>query len=206
MVGCFVVEVKIKCPTRPNKMITLTMGKTQRKQTGRANYYQKHRSKVRKYQREYYQKNKAEMIKRSTSWMLENPERYKEIKKKWRQKHYTTPQGIYEAISDSARKRGREVSISKERFINWYKRQERKCFYCLIPEESLSEYQEFGLSIKKNPRLTIDRVDSCKPYTSGNLVLACLRCNITKNNFFTMEEMKEIAFKYITPRWKSSSN
>ena len=80
----------------------------------------------------------------------------------------------------------------------WYKSQQKKCFYCDIPEKLLGTP---FINKGNNKRFTIERLDNKQVYILGNIVLACNLCNRTKNNFFTIQEMKEIAQKYIKPKW-----
>ena len=49
-------------------------------------------------------------------------------------------------------------------------------------------------------RLTVDRKDNDKGYSLDNMVLACHRCNSIKGDWFSYDEMKEIAEKYMIPR------
>jgi len=53
---------------------------------------------------------------------------------------------------------------------------------------------------------SIDRKDSRKAYSPDNMVPCCWNCNRLKNDFFTHEEFKKIAQKYIRPRWKAELN
>lgn len=50
-------------------------------------------------------------------------------------------------------------------------------------------------------RLTVDCKDNYDGYELDNMVLACLRCNYIKSDFLSFEEMKEIAKKYVRPKW-----
>lgn len=38
-------------------------------------------------------------------------------------------------------------------------------------------------------------------YVEDNLVLACDTCNFTKSSVFNYEEFREIAQKYLKPKW-----
>lgn len=86
-----------------------------------------------------------------------------------------------------------------QEFTVWYWDQKRKCYYCGIPEEIL---KSIGWQHKYQPRLTIERKKSDGGYTLGNMVLACERCNAIKSDFLTVTEMREVARKYLRPRWK----
>ena len=49
---------------------------------------------------------------------------------------------------------------------------------------------------------SIERKENNKGYTKNNIALACFHCNTIKSNFFTAAEMKEIAMKYVNPKWQ----
>ena len=78
-------------------------------------------------------------------------------------------------------------------------RKTKKCFYCGISVEALSKVKD--VMNNGTHRLTIDRLDNSRGYELNNIVLACLRCNSIKTDFFTTEEMKGIAIKYVKPKW-----
>lgn len=101
-----------------------------------------------------------------------------------------TAKGKYWQLSFSAKKRGIKFTILPDEFISWYDSQEKKCVYCDKAENEIgrvSDVLDF-----KSMKLSIDRVDNEKGYETGNLALACQRCNTIKGNFFTKEEMIEI--------------
>lgn len=116
-----------------------------------------------------------------------------------RQRAWTqTPKGAYKSLKNSTR--GHKVLITQERFVEWYKSQQKKCFYCGITPELMQKIMD-----KYNNRvyrMTVDRIDSSKGYEEGNMVLCCLRCNHIKGDFFTQSEMVEIGKKYIQQRWR----
>ena len=124
----------------------------------------------------------------------------KENAKKLRESHKTydrSPKGIYKKLTHSPRKH--KVLISQESFMEWYNFQPKVCSYCGITEEQMKLQNDAYL--KKCNRLTIDRMDSSKPYVEGNLTLACLRCNHIKGDFFTASEMEQIGKIFISKKW-----
>ena len=162
------------------------------------------------WQRKYYQKkkndpiyaqkkktaaiksreNNKESIKASNKKYRENNlEKYNKYRREYR---YENPVGIYSVIKDGLnnKKRPRKelLNITKDDFVNWYTDQKKECFYCkrTLEETRVDEYNQ------KANRLTIDRVDNNKGYELGNIVLACLRCNSIKSNYFSKEEMLKI--------------
>ena len=96
----------------------------------------------------------------------------------------------------SAEERGLDSSLSYHEF---FKLKVSDCYYCDIPSMFLELYSEYmGL---KTPYMTIDRKNSSLPYTEKNTVAACAMCNRVKSNIFDHIEFKEIAQKYIKPKW-----
>ncbi len=92
-------------------------------------------------------------------------------------------------------RRKREFNLPLEDFKKWYVLQDKKCVYCDL-EEGQIQYSEDRMT-KNVRRLTIDRINSQKGYTIDNMVLACMRCNSIKSNYFSYDQMKEIAEKYV---------
>lgn len=124
--------------------------------------------------------------------------------KKWRK----TPSGVYNTIKGRQEylnrhndSRSKPFSITKEDFIKWYVAEPKTCRYCEIPENLLHLVAEkYGSRWK---RLTIDCKDNELGYVKENLVLSCDKCNITKNNMLTYEEMLYIGQNFIKPKWKA---
>jgi hypothetical protein len=96
----------------------------------------------------------------------------------------TTPEGVYSCLKRRHGLHIKEVIISKEDFIEWYINEPKVCAYCGIPEELIKSVPPmYNRNVK---RLTIDCRDNGDKYEEGKLVLACLRCNFTKSNYFTL--------------------
>jgi len=74
------------------------------------------------------------------------------------------------------------------------------CYYCEI-ESYLLKYYAYYMEVK-TPWMTIDRKDPKGGYVINNCVSACFLCNKLKSNIFTAQEFKEIAIKYIKPKWE----
>ena len=117
-----------------------------------------------------------------------------------------TPIGIYTQIKgrqlhlnrheDS---RSKPFDLGKEEFLEWYSHQEKTCRYCELPEKYLRLVADkYGSRWK---RLTIDCKDNSMGYRVDNIVLACDKCNITKNNMLTYEEMLYVGQNFIKPKW-----
>ena len=126
----------------------------------------------------------------------------KECVRKHTKAYRDSPAGIYTNLKGVKKHRkGIEFEMSRQEFVEWYKDQEKTCAYCDIPEDKLEIIH--NLVNSRSTRLTIDCVDINKGYRTDNIVLACELCNIIKTNFFNFHEMRDIAQKYIKPKWQA---
>lgn len=114
---------------------------------------------------------------------------------------WTRPSIIYSHKRANAKKDGVKFTLKKESFIEWYELQAKCCTYCGIKPELFKRTNDKLLSNQVN--LGIDRINPNKGYIQGNITLSCRRCNSIKNDFFTSEEMKELAQKYVIPKWNA---
>lgn len=145
-------------------------------------------------------------------WHIENLEKDRAIQKKsrerhreknkiavrvWRAAHPNRAKETYEKYKITGRyaygkllerKDRYEISISREDFMNWFQQAPQVCCYCGRPVKS----ERMGLTCR-----SIDRKDNKKGYSLGNLVIACVRCNIVKGSWLSHEQMLEIAKKYL---------
>lgn len=129
-----------------------------------------------------------------TVWCLQ-------CKRDYAAEYRLTPAGVYQNIKGGAKFYGKhECNISQEDFVEWYENELKVCAYCGVPEELLERFLSQYTS--RYARFTIDCINPELGYTKGNLALACDKCNATKNNIFSFDEMREIAQKYIKPKWK----
>ncbi|WP_259443321.1 hypothetical protein [Campylobacter lari] len=83
-----------------------------------------------------------------------------------------------------------------DNFISWYKKQEKKCYYCEIAQSDLNNL--FGdskpINSKKrafNGKLQIERLDPDKGYNEENCVLACCICNNAKSDMISTSDFKD---------------
>lgn len=76
-------------------------------------------------------------------------------------------------------------------FERWYNNEIDNpiCWYC---QRSLDLENKHSLE-----GLTIDRLNQTLGYIRDNMTLCCRRCNMVKGNWFTPDEMLEIAEKYL---------
>ncbi len=133
-------------------------------------------------------------------YRIANKQREYKRLKKWRR----TPEGFYVSKWRGGRSK---ANFSQEAFVSWDKKQERKCFYCDLPEELINKIELFSKKIGRGRhyRLTIDRCDNNRGYYLDNMVLACPICNQTKGYAFGKEEFRELAQKYIKPKWEEDN-
>ena len=114
----------------------------------------------------------------------------------------------HEKLRDNRDNRGylrcprKALLCTKKEFIEWYDYQPKVCAYCGIKEEDLYLISDTLFDRHKYRRLTIDAIDNNKGYSIDNMVLCCSRCNLTKNNFFTYNEMKTIG-KIVNTHWQT---
>lgn len=131
---------------------------------------------------------------RQKRYLRDNPEKVKEKSERF----YHSPKGVFGNIKSRSKRANISFGLEQRRFIKWLEKQERKCFYCGVPEELMNKLNmNFNKRVK---RLSIDRTDSTKGYIVGNIVLACYRCNSIKGDFFTKQEMVKIANLFIKPK------
>jgi len=125
----------------------------------------------------------------------------KECHKNNYREYMKTASGVYTSIKGRiTHYKTKPLLISREAFVKWYDSTRKQCVYCGIEEHELSS---LGNSYNnKAHRLTVDCIDNSLGYIEGNLVLACLRCNSIKSDFFTHEEMKRLSMQFIFPKWE----
>ena len=136
---------------------------------------------------------------------LEEEKRYiREYLRKWRKQK--RGHNVFEQLKRRLKYSHKEEFLlfgDREDFIQWYEDQKKECSYCEIPENLILKTQKLFNIRKKSIYLELDRKDNTKGYSRENIVLCCSRCNTIKSNFFTENEMKEIAIEYIKPRWEN---
>ena len=96
--------------------------------------------------------------------------------------------GRMSGINSSSRKAGWGKDLTTDMIYSIYEKQEG---LCAITKEKMTNISGKG-KIKTN--ISIDRIDSSKPYEEGNIQLVCYIVNIMKNSF-TMDELKDWSYK-----------
>ena len=94
--------------------------------------------------------------------------------------------------------RSSQVNITNKEFKVWFANNyDDTCSYCGV---SLQQYRSSKFLKKIRPHIKnfgIDRKDTKRGYEIDNIAVACNFCNSVKGSFFTHDEFKEIAKKYI---------
>ena len=94
--------------------------------------------------------------------------------------------------------RSSQVNITNKEFKVWFANNyDDTCSYCGV---SLQQYRSSIFLKKIRPHIKnfgIDRKDTKRGYELDNIAVACNFCNSVKGSFFSHDEFKEIAKKYI---------
>lgn len=118
---------------------------------------------------------------RGKEYRNSNPEKFRESLANWKKNNLANARFYW--IKSRAKTRDIPFDFSVEEFVNWYNSQRQCCVYCGV-----------------EGKLSVDRIIPSLGYTKGNIVLACIKCNLIKSDILSYEEMKEIAEKYIKPK------
>ena len=110
----------------------------------------------------------------------------KETQKKWWDAH--KEHRAYWNAQERARRRSIPI-CTREQFFEWYaKNPPTLCACCGIPQEFLSHFPTHN-------KLELDRLDAWKDirnslgYVTGNMTWLCYRCNNTKSDTLTLQEL-----------------
>ena len=148
-------------------------------------YYEEHKEHIKAYQAAYRAKNREKWLEKNRLWREANPEKMK----LYMAKYEASSKGKFTKLRERARAANTPMPIKMEEFIEWYERQELKCYYC---DTELS----IAIGQKKLDGLSIDRKNNNEGYTLENMVFSCNRCNMAKGSWFTEKQMLEIAQRY----------
>jgi len=148
-------------------------------------YYEQNKEKIKAYQAEYRAKNREAWLKKNKLWREAHPDKMKE----YMAKYSATAKGKFTKLKLRARAGNIPLSMLSAEFIDWFERQDLKCYYC-------SRVISVAVGQKKLDGYSIDRKDNNKGYSLENIALCCNRCNMAKGSWFTEEQMLEIAQKY----------
>lgn len=86
-------------------------------------------------------------------------------------------------------------------FYEWYKNQPRRCYYCGVNEDTLSQLFTKGILRSERRRgksLELERLNAkSNQYTPKNCVFACYFCNNHKSDIITAKDQKKYFAKSI---------
>ena len=133
---------------------------------------------------------------RSRKYYLKNGEHIKQKAKDWKDKNYLRM--YLQRQNKYNENNGIAIKTSLEEFTKWFEKQDKRCYYCGIPEKFVGKKEWMIITA----RLTFDKKIPELGYYPENIVLACYKCNAIKSNVFTFDEMIEIGQKYIKPKWQ----
>ena len=128
-------------------------------------YYKKDKKKYNEASKNWYKNNKDKKLKQNREWINNN---------------------VFKRLANIISRRNinlynSSICISEKDLIDIYNKQNKKCFYT-----GLDMTLERGRGHKYNDeQVSIDRIDSNKPYTLNNICLCCWRVNSMKNNMDT---------------------
>ena len=152
------------------------------------------------WNRKYYLKNREKIIARTKEryLRLKDTEEWKIKRRKRRLNWDKTPKGIYRILKSNCHKKSRKIRgiavlISQDKFLKWYEKSPKVCYYCGVTESKFKE--------KVGTRLSIDRKNNEIGYTEKNIVLACGWCNQVKGPTLTEKEMLIVGHIVMKKRW-----
>tara|TARA_R100000789_G_C3018819_1_gene153073 strand:+ start:1136 stop:1597 length:462 start_codon:yes stop_codon:yes gene_type:complete len=149
---------------------------------------------TKEYHRKYRKLNREKVRFWQKRWSDKNRKKRRLSSKKFN----TSPKGIYQALKRGCLYKKIPFNWELDDFLKWYLEQPRKCFYCGVGESKVLK-KNMGWS-RRNNRLSFDKVIPSLGYCKNNVVLSCYRCNLIKSDFFTKDEMQQIAKKFIIPK------
>ena len=94
-------------------------------------------------------------------------------------------------LRSSAKAKNVLFDIDPQAFVGWYRLQKLDCHYC-GSHLTLTKGHQVQLT-----DLSIDKKEPKVGYILTNIVFCCRRCNFIKGNWFTEEQMLEIAARYL---------
>jgi len=135
---------------------------------------------------------------------LADPHYSTKVNQLWRR----TAKGAFNTLAQRHRCKTRRGSasfcITEKEFVEWFNKAEQRCSYCgLSLEDYLSIRRHLSGAGRRASVMTIDRLDSNRPYSPQNIGFACYLCNSLKGYAFSEDEFRAVARKFIVPRLES---
>jgi len=93
-------------------------------------------------------------------------------------------QNLFKDLISNAKKRNVIVNITKQDIINKYHEQAGLCklSYIYMTHNKINGLDKANIHVNNPYNISVDRIDSSKPYTKDNIQLICARVNIMKSN------------------------
>lgn len=103
---------------------------------------------------------------------------------------------IIQEIFNKFNEKRKEGFKTFDKFLEWYRNQSRKCYYCQTSEEAIKNLFKVGVFNPKKKAWTkgslqIEKLDPNAEYSKTNCVLACVFCNNAKSDLMTDKEFKD---------------
>lgn len=149
---------------------------------------------------EAYTKRRPEAIRKAREWQIDNPGKVRQYKWQFRQ---DKPM-VHRYYNLKSKNKGK-IKMTANEFNSWYESEPKQCFYCDIPLDLLSLNNHYTNHRDSHNLFTIDRKECGGDYSLENIVLACPLCNLIKSNFFSADTMRELAQRYVKPRWQQQA-
>lgn len=148
---------------------------------------------VRSFNKNALRKGGLQIYCRSCTKMIrDNSQNIRKYHREYMQSYYDqSAKGRYNRIRENARRQKVKFTFSRDGFAIWLSTQPQICHYCkrlLRPQLGMNHPLDES---------TYDRKKPSEGYSPENVVLCCRRCNMIKGNWFTEEQMLEIASRYL---------
>lgn len=82
--------------------------------------------------------------------------------------------------------------MGRSEFVRWWALQLKSCVYCGLGNDASKAMFKKGLGV--------DRMDNSMGYVTGNIALACHRCNMVKSSHLSFEQMMTVAAMFFRPK------
>ena len=120
--------------------------------------------------------------------------------------------GVLRNLKKRSKKNNINFDINDDEFFVWLNKTSKTCYYCEIDINLLKKVNNILIAKKifnpnqshiKSPRFQIDKKNNNSKigYTLKNICFACHICNTHKGDFFSSDEFREIAKKFIKPKY-----
>ena len=97
--------------------------------------------------------------------------------------------GVWNNLTSGAKKRGLEVTVTKEDVLALWDKQNGLCAVTGLPMEKVKALKTTRARYKNVYRASVDRIDSEKGYTQDNIRMVCAHVNVMKMDL-TDEQLK----------------